>query len=315
LKGASPIRNVAIIGAGLAGIACGARLAAANLEVALFDKGRRPGGRFSTRRVDDLRFDHGAAYLREAQRIGEPAALSLAEWRPRGREVADPVWVGVPGMSALPSALAADLDVHSGVRVEGLEGEPGAWSLVDDAGRGLGIFQAVAVAVPAPQAVPLLTAAPRLREAARSAAMAPCWTGMFAFKEPLAVDIDVIRPGDGVAERAVRNSAKPDRPSEMDCWVVYGDDNWSHDHLEDDKETVAEALLESLTRAAGTGPRLLHYRAAHRWRYARALPPFAGPAFDADALLGICGDWTSGPAGENAVESGWTLADLVLKSR
>ena len=38
-------RSAGIIGAGIAGLACAARLAAAGYAVRLFDKGRRPGGR------------------------------------------------------------------------------------------------------------------------------------------------------------------------------------------------------------------------------------------------------------------------------
>ena len=59
--------RIAIVGAGLAGLSCGTRLDQAGHGVALFDKGRGPGGRLSTRRMatpsGDARFDHGAQYF------------------------------------------------------------------------------------------------------------------------------------------------------------------------------------------------------------------------------------------------------------
>jgi len=56
--------EVAIVGAGMAGLACAAQLRAAGVPVSVFDKGRRPGGRISTCGVDDrLSFDHGCQYF------------------------------------------------------------------------------------------------------------------------------------------------------------------------------------------------------------------------------------------------------------
>ena len=55
--------RIAIIGAGLAGLTSAQRLAAAGLEVHLFDKSRGAGGRMCTRRAEEVRFDHGAQYF------------------------------------------------------------------------------------------------------------------------------------------------------------------------------------------------------------------------------------------------------------
>jgi monoamine oxidase len=59
--------QVGIIGSGIAGLSCADRLTSFGHEVCLFDKGRGPGGRMSTRRVEveghTLSFDHGAQYF------------------------------------------------------------------------------------------------------------------------------------------------------------------------------------------------------------------------------------------------------------
>jgi predicted NAD/FAD-dependent oxidoreductase len=55
-----------VIGAGIAGLACARTLQDHGLEVAVFDKGRRPGGRLATREtrgVPERWFDHGAQYF------------------------------------------------------------------------------------------------------------------------------------------------------------------------------------------------------------------------------------------------------------
>ncbi|MEC8084121.1 MAG: FAD-dependent oxidoreductase, partial [Pseudomonadota bacterium] len=50
--------RVAIIGAGIAGIAAARTFAAADWRPVLFDKSRGLGGRMATRRAEGLRFDH-----------------------------------------------------------------------------------------------------------------------------------------------------------------------------------------------------------------------------------------------------------------
>ena len=55
--------KIAIIGAGIAGLACARNLAQAGVQAVVFDKGRGIGGRVATRRAGNLRFDHGAPYV------------------------------------------------------------------------------------------------------------------------------------------------------------------------------------------------------------------------------------------------------------
>ena len=55
--------HIAIVGAGIAGLAAARRLRAAGLTCTLFDKSPGLGGRMATRREGYLRFDHGAQYF------------------------------------------------------------------------------------------------------------------------------------------------------------------------------------------------------------------------------------------------------------
>jgi len=98
--------KIAILGAGLAGISAARALIARGHAVTIFDKGRGPGGRLATRRMEaagrKLQFDHGAQYLR-AEGAGFAAALveaKAAPWPDATRRV------GMPSMSAVPRALS-----------------------------------------------------------------------------------------------------------------------------------------------------------------------------------------------------------------
>ena len=58
-----PVRHVAVVGAGMAGIACARTLVQAGCQVTLIEKSRGFGGRMSTRRTEFGGFDHGAQYF------------------------------------------------------------------------------------------------------------------------------------------------------------------------------------------------------------------------------------------------------------
>lgn len=57
------VLDVAIVGAGMAGLSCARALVEAGLKVAVFDKARGAGGRMATRRGELASFDHGAQYF------------------------------------------------------------------------------------------------------------------------------------------------------------------------------------------------------------------------------------------------------------
>ena len=148
--------TIAIIGAGIAGLACAERLVAAGRPCVLFDKGRRPGGRVTTRRVatpqGEATFDHGAQYVT----VRDPVFRARVEaWRDAGLVVPWPAagenaFVGAPAMDAPVAAMAGALDVRTERRVDALRREAGAWHLVGEE-IGDAPYEAVVVTVPAEQ--------------------------------------------------------------------------------------------------------------------------------------------------------------------
>jgi predicted NAD/FAD-dependent oxidoreductase len=319
------ICTAAIVGAGLAGLACARVLTEAGVAVRVFDKGRAPGGRLATRRAETadgrrLGFDHGAQYL--TARGGTFAAI-LASHAVPWPAVADRAGahVGAPGMSSLPRALAAGLDIAASRSVVGLERRGEGWAVSHRAGdvaRGLppdggaaeeAIVDAVAVAVPHAQAAPLLPGA--LAAELAAVRVAPCWALLAAFAAPLAAP-DTLRPTGGPIAWAARDSAKPGRTAEAECWVVHAGPEWTRAHLEERPEAIAPLLLAALAERAGPLPPVLH-AAAHRWRYALVETPLGAPCLADPALrIGACGDWCLGPRAEHAWDSGAALAATLL---
>jgi predicted NAD/FAD-dependent oxidoreductase len=316
--------QIAVIGAGLAGLVCARALIARGHGVRLFDKGRSPGGRLATRRAAGLQFDHGAQYLTAR---GPGFAALLAEAGAAPWETADH-FVGTPGMSALPHALARGLNLVTRRHVGAVTGSPGAWMLQHwDAALarpgqplprtppdGAGPFDAIALTLPPEQAAPLV--APHGPDwPARLAAvrMAPCWTLMVGFATRLPLP-DSNRPAYGPLGWAARDSAKPGRDPATECWVVQANPNWSRAHLESDAAQVVPALLEALAALAGAPLPVPIHAAAHRWRYSLVETPLGHPCLvDPALLIGLAGDWCLAGRAEAAFDSGIALAAALAQ--
>ena len=315
---------MAIVGAGIAGLACARALEAAGADVTVFDKGRGVGGRIATRRLDGMSFDHGAqfatargssfrAFLDSAREAG-----AAAPW-PAASDDRDIRWVGVPGMSALPRHLAAGLvrPPQLGRHVAWIARDGASWSLrhlpaadiapgtTRDAGELAGPFDALVVAIPAPQAAALLgLACPDLAASARAVVYAPSWTVMAAFAER--VDLpDVVRSKNGPVAWMAREASRPGRAATPERWVVQASADASRTLLEQPPDAVIATLLDGV-------PGTPSFASAHRWRHSQVERAVGAPClWDPGLRLGACGDWCVGGRVEGAFDSGEALARLV----
>lgn len=304
--------RVGIVGAGIAGLVCAARLSESSIEPVLFDKGRRPGGRLSTLRLDDMAWDFGCQYLKAGD---DEFAAQVARWREAGLLAP---WaggpagamVGTPAMASLVEAQCAEHQVRFEALVHRLERDGDQWSVVGPGLHG-GPFAAIAVATPAEQAAPLLSlhdlALAREAAAVRSQ---PCWTVMAAFAEPLAGIPDFLRDRGGIAW-AARNNSKPGRAG-AECWVIQASAEWSQANLEREREEIARDLLEEFAAELGASLPEPQFLKAHRWRFALSYGQHGTTLWNPRLRLGACGDWCVSGRVEGGWRSGVDLADRII---
>ncbi len=324
-------RRVAVVGAGIAGLAAARRLALAGADVELFDKGRAPGGRVSTRRHGELRFDHGAQYFTARDPSFERVVSDwcargvAAVWDERvaaiGNGAVEPArgdetrYVGVPAMSAIARDLANGLRVACEQRVTEVERTGEQWRLAFQNGPARGGFDAVVLATPAPQAAPLLAAVPAFADRVARVTMQPCHAVLVALPKPLEVDFGGAFVSNSPLAWIARDASKPGR-AKRECWVLHTTPEWSSAHRDDDADDVAGALLAALGAALGRSiPDPLHCT-THRWLFARSARPLGEPClWDPQVRVGVCGDWAFGGRVENAFRSGDLLAGRMLADR
>ncbi|WP_432494577.1 NAD(P)/FAD-dependent oxidoreductase [Kineococcus gypseus] len=331
----SPELPVVVVGAGIAGAACARALVDAGVPVRLLDRGRRPGGRMSGRRVETSAgvrvTDLGAAYLTAS---GDAFSAQVADWEARGLvrrwtdtfavvegRVADGARVGArtssgPWRWGSPTGLRSLVDdllappgrapvpVESGTDVEAVGTGPQGPS-VD--GREAA---AVVLAMPDPQAADLLPrmVASRLDVSARWNYQ-PTVTVYAAWPQRWWPDFHgAFVNGDELLGFVADDGAR--RGDGAPVLVAHAAPDFSAEHLDDPAGAVAPvvaALGPLLTGAPTPAP---SWNRAHRWSLAQPLKQHAEDLFGLDAASGtaVCGDsWGR----TSKVETAWTSGDAL----
>ncbi|KQB57145.1 MULTISPECIES: NAD(P)/FAD-dependent oxidoreductase [Acidovorax] len=329
-------QTIAVIGAGLAGLSCAQALLQAGHTVHVFDKARGPSGRMSTRRAEDdngpWQCDHGAQYFTarnpafraEVARWQQAGVAAL--WNARLASFDGTAWttpatplerfVGTPRMTSPAAWLVQHLGEPALAQwqttVQRLDHTEGGWAITS-AEHGLHSprYSAVLLAVPAPQAVPLLApVSPAGAAIAASARMRGSWAVMLRYASPVALPWEGAFINTGPLRWVARDSSKPGRTGQ-ETWLLHASPEWSEAHIEDSAESVTTSLLAAFAALGGPAPLAA---TAHRWRYADTQPALTqGSWWDAQMRLGLCGDWLHGGKVEGAWLSGRALAQQVLK--
>ena len=315
--------KIAIIGAGLAGLTLGRRLAERH-QVTVLEKARGPGGRMSTRRADPYAFDHGAQYftaetdrfrtfLEDFQQKGFvsqwPEDIELRG----GARLSDKVkYVARPGMNAICKSLAEGLEISSQTHVMRLTKEVAGWQIETQSGDVLGPFDWVVSTAPAEQSAALMPNDFSGQAAMAKVRMSGCFALMLGFEVSLDLPWHALKSGMGPIGWMAVNANKPGR-REAFALLIQSQNAWADLHLEDTLVDVQRTLLQAASDLAGTDLSIAQHQVLHRWRYASTPVPAGVPfLLDAENQLAACGDWCLGSKVEAAFSSASALADEFL---
>jgi renalase len=338
--------DVAVIGAGMAGLSCAQRLRQAGYSVAVVEKSRGAGGRVATRRVQGTRADHGARYLEPQGEVVQGLIEVLVDrdilklwtdtvWEFRqGELVASPnsCYVAPAGMNAVGKYFAQDLDIWFGRRVQAISiTDNQMWHLslevTDDSldtPQEL-IAKAVVVAIPATQALMFLNLEIGLRsdfiDKLRSVEYEPCIAVMAGYPAAKKQDLSNLNPQwqavtfpDDVDLAWVGLDSSKRLESQQPVFVVHSNASFADRHLEStDLPTIGQQLLDRASEYLIPWLNQPEWLQVHRWRYAfcrNPLPVSCLPA--AGNLPLVCaGDLCGEGQIEAALRSGLAAASWV----
>ena len=319
--------RVAVVGAGLAGLTAARILADQGHEVVVLDKARGAGGRMSTRREGEYRFDHGAQYFTARDPRFQRHVLA---WRERGlveawdaridvvgsgedvsRKGETERYIAVPGMNAICSEIAAEMqDCRFGWSLKSAKFDGKSWALESGEGEHLSA-DALVLAIPPDQANALL-ADDSISTALDGIDMQPCWAVMAVFDRPLFADCEAAFVNQGPLSWVSSQAARPGRPG-AHAWVLHASPEWSMKHLESDAATVQEQLLTAARELPIAQSVETEWATAHRWRYALAAKPLdQGALWFDERRVALAGDWCNGSRVEGAFLSGAAAAGRIM---
>ena len=332
----TPLLDVAIVGAGVAGLTAAAALRERGFDVLVLEKSRGLGGRSATRRRGDLRIDHGAQFFTardprfQARVDGWLATGDVAVWT-RGMHVWNPDagWTepgpdGHPryappaGMSTLGRLLGAGASVQREATVARVTRLDHGWRLALADGSTVDAC-AVLLTAPAPQARALLEEAPLAPGAAEVlgaiefepvfAVLAgyedvapPPWPGVRIEGHP-----DLAWLAHDGSRRGPAGGAGPT------VLVAHATPAFTRAHLDAPHDEVAVALLRAATALVAWADRP-SWRDVHRWRYARPVATRPEPYLAAAPGLMVAGDAFGSDRVEGAFLSGLEAAEALATS-
>jgi len=257
--------RVVVVGGGAAGVAC-ARALAATREVTLFDGGRAPGGRASTREGRSGAWEHGARVVdvdvereRERERDDDDDDAADAWMRDRAREGAFVRWEGAvvalrggravkkrlgarrtatPSFGAVAKALLEKVDLRASARVVGFEPDvDGAGVVVkyrsaapDEGGetRSMSGFDVVVLADKNAANVADALGVEELARAMREVPSVPSLVLMVTLNRAPAIEfVGAEIENDDALSWISNESSKPSRRRDANCWVAHSTDAYA----------------------------------------------------------------------------------------
>ena len=307
--------QVAVVGAGIAGLSAARLLQRGGVSVRVFDKGRGPGGRTSTRRADNGDFDHGAQYLTARSEAFHAVTRQWCEagvvvpWAARliGTQAASAEdrqrFVPQPAMNSLARYLADGLPLSPASQIAQIRRDAPGWTLSTCHGE-VCTAQALILAIPAPQVPSLVNdLSADIAAALDRVAFAPCWAVMADARDPHQhPPFDGAFLSEGPLAWVSWQSARPGRRSAG--WVLHASPQWSEACVNAEADQVGPVLTEAFTQRFHIA--LAPGAVAHRWRFARVTRP-AGKQpclIDSGSGLILAGDWCMGERIEDAYLSG-----------
>ncbi|MBT1063088.1 NAD(P)-binding protein [Bowmanella sp. Y26] len=311
--------DIAVVGAGVTGSLIAASLQKQGHKVSVFEKSRGRGGRTTCKRTHWGQFDLGAPFIRPTQLpvlniISELESLGIARrWMVtpyhRGETFVSekesaPIYVMVPGMNAACHHWLTGCRLATSVQITHLQKTPKGWILWDSTQCKFGLFDWVIVTAPWPQTYSLL--APYVLLAPlEERHWQPCWAVAVQLQSALPDAMPIVYSSDSLLQLAVLDSAKPQRQSQLQTWVMYLTHQASASLSDESSEAVSFKALTALAQMFERDAVDTLQCYAHFWRYARLASeaPRIAPVFDSELGLAAVGDWTVGGSVEASIKA------------
>jgi renalase len=317
--------SIAIIGAGISGLAAAHVLQDSGHRVTLFEKNGVVGGRASTRSREGFIYEDGAQYIKGGSplssawitrrfyvddliNITKPVWIfdqhgHISEGDPA--QNADPKWNYRRGLMTFANEMASRLNILFGADIARIQQEDTGWSLFGPTGDLLGGYDSVLITIPAPQALELVKVSSLAQDLRNSIVEQP---GQAAYNPLISVALGYrSRPrprpyyalvntdkAHAVSWLAWEHEKAPERvPDDAGLLIAQMSPHYSREHWEAPQDEVIREVAASVTALLGEPLTEPTFSDLTYWQY--ALPSSKADAHALNAVtipygLAFCGD-------------------------
>ncbi|MGK7933830.1 MAG: NAD(P)/FAD-dependent oxidoreductase [Microcystaceae cyanobacterium] len=329
--------DVAIIGAGLAGLTCASVLQQQGYKVVILEKSRGVGGRLATRRVEQTCVDHGLSYFFKQGNFTQQLIKQLTEnkvinsFRPKRYQFnqtlaaipSQPYYYAPKGMTAIAKDLADALTIWRQYRVMNLiPNQDNLWYITCETPPNQPntlLAKSLVSAIPAPQLYLLLNSSHLTQlsssflETLNQVTYDPCLTVMAGYDNLNLSDLmweQVQILSDSNIAWIGLESVKRDTQNQS-VFVLHSTPNYAEKFLDSsDLKPIGKSLLNEAEKHLPLSLKDLAWYQVHRWRYAipRHFLPISCLETNHPLPLVACGDWC---AGKIKTHSSWHLEKAI----
>ena len=323
------MKSVAIIGTGLSGLSLAHHLPP--LNITFFEKSWKPGGRISTRKHEQNKFDHGAHYLsidhgvlgltdflEKKDAIKKVDALYTPNFSKNSKKEIKSILIGTQGIETIPMNIHRSLHYKTNfsTKITSIKREKNSYFLHSEDSQ-FGPFDMVFSCIPFEQAIPLFQEHIDLNNYPKPT-FSSIWTVMLGFDKRLGTDLQY---GYYLNEKIsfFMNQNFKHEQFDQENWVFNMRSDWTDKHYQIESYVLEDFVANEVKKIFDSDARPI-FKKSHRWKYAntkKSLRELIGKSFieSVDHKLYILGDWCEGPAMQDAWLAGKKLAKHINEFR
>jgi len=319
------MKKIIIVGAGFSSAVLSSFFK--NQDISIYDKGRGPGGRCSTRRVDKVGFfDHGLQFISPKNNnfllfLNINLKKYITNWEGnffKDNELLEKKirWIGKDGNNDFVRNLL-HANVYFNKELCKLYRNEKQWNLEFKDGT-KEITNLLILTLPLEQCKKLIQSLNL--NLILDGKMEPTLSAMLAFKEKTYINgSGYTLTKNNILGWCANESSKGREKNNknLELWSIQSTSSYAkknHQYYKEKKNEILKEMIDAFVKHFKLENKEIVYKNIHGWSYAQNNNPKTSKYIWLPKLrLGICGDWMSGPKAENAWESSSLLFKAMAK--
>ena len=306
------MKNIIIIGSGIAGLAAANYLSSKNFNVTVLDKGKYPGGRISTRRGEDFIFNHGAQFFtaksNEFKKICNRAVNDnvLVNWVDSKKNR----FIGNPDMREFSLWLSQNLTIFQENVVERLDYNE---QFIVNTNKKKFTCDGLIITAPSSQTASLIKNLDEtFHELIEKVEYFPCWCVMLSLRDMSLKNFYIDEKS--IFNWIVSENNKIKNQLNHNCLTIHTNERFSVKNLDKTKEVTLDKIVQEFTKIYQVKTQDIIYKNIHRWRYAKVKKPFPQEENKISKKIpfGIAGDWCPPSQDKHYNGNGQRVEDAYL---